>query len=130
MLPKKNYYLNDYFDLFNQNPNKEKEFMKTDIYEKNNKYIIEIEIPGITKENIKINYENGYLTIKTTKTTQSSQTNSYIRRERFYGELQRSFYIGLKKESDIKANFKNGILEITFPKEDIPKKESKNIIVS
>jgi len=129
MREKKNYYLNDYFDLFNKDQNLEKEFMKTDIYELNNKYIIETDIPGITKEDIKINYENGYLTIKIIKKL-SSDINTYIRRERFYGELKRSFYIGLKKETDIKANFKNGILEISFPKEDIPKKESKNIIVS
>ena len=103
--------------------------MKTDIYELNNKYIIETDIPGINKEDIKINYENGYLTIKIVKKL-SSDINTYIRRERFYGELKRTFYIGLKKENDIKATFKNGILEISFPKEDIPKKESKNIIVS
>ena len=129
MVQKKNYYLNDYFDLFNQNQSIEKEFMKTDIYELNNKYIIETDIPGINKEDIKINYENGYLTIKIVKKL-SSDINTYIRRERFYGELKRTFYIGLKKENDIKATFKNGILEISFPKEDIPKKESKNIIVS
>ena len=129
MVQKKNYYLNDYFDLFNKDQNLEKEFMKTDIYESNNKYIIESDIPGINKEDIKINYENGYLTIKIIKKL-SSDINTYIRRERFYGELKRTFYIGLKKETDIKATFKNGILEISFPKEDIPKKESKNIIVS
>lgn len=129
MLQKKNYHLNDYFDLFDKNEIKEKEFMKTDIFEKNNLYIIEIDIPGILKEDIKINYENGYLTIKIIKKL-SYDLNTYIRKERFYGELKRSFYIGLKKETDIKANFKNGVLEISFPKEDIPKKESKNIIVS
>lgn len=129
MKEKNNYYLNDYFDLFNKKQSIEKEFMKTDIYESNNKYIIESDIPGINKEDIKINYENGYLTIKTIKKL-SSDINTYIRKERFYGELKRTFYIGSKKESDIKATFKNGILEITFPKEDTPNKESKNIIVS
>ena len=48
MLPKRNYYLNDYFDIFNMPYNKE--YMKTDIYEKDNKYILEIDIPGIKKE--------------------------------------------------------------------------------
>lgn len=129
MLQKKNYHLNDYFDLFDQNTSKEKDIMKTDIYEKSNQYIIEIDIPGILKEDIKINYENGYLTIKIVKKL-SSDINTYIRKEKPYGELKRSFYIGIKKESDIKAKFKNGVLEILFPKEDIPKQESKNIIVS
>lgn len=128
MINKKNYYLNDYFDLFNPNNIKEKEFMKTDIYEVNKNYIIETDLPGILKENIKINYENGYLTI--TAKTKELTINTFIRKERHYGELKRSFYIGTKNETDIKAAFENGILKITFPKENIPKQESKNIIVS
>ena len=128
MINKKNYYLNDYFDLFNPNNTKEKEIMKTDIYEENNNYIIESDLPGITKENIKINYENGYLTI--IAKTKEIKVNTYIRREKYYGEFKRSFYIGLKKEENIKASFQNGILKITFPKDDIPKQEAKNIIVS
>lgn len=130
MLPKRNYYLNDYFDLFDNNYNREKEYMKTDIFEHNNKYIIETDLPGINKEDIKITYENGYLTIKVTKKHLSSNPNTYVRRERFYGEIKRSFYIGIKKESDIKATFHNGILQISFPKEDIPTNTSKNITIS
>lgn len=130
MLPQKNYYLNDYFDLFDRNYYKEKEYMKTDIYELDNKYIIETDLPGIKKENIKINYNNGYLIIKATKKILSSTQNTYIRRERFYGEIRRSFYIGIKKENDIKATYKEGILQISFPKEDYQQKETKNITVS
>ena len=133
MIPKRNYYLNDYFDLF-EHPynhyNKEKEYMKTDIYELENKYIIETELPGIKKENIKINYENGYLTIKATKNFLSSNPNTYVRRERFYGEINRTFYIGIKKENEIKANYQEGILKISFSKEDIHQKNIKNITVS
>ena len=130
MFPKRNYYLNDYFDLFDNQYSKEKEYMKTDIYEHNNKYIIEMDLPGLKKEDIKILYESGYLTIKATKTHLSSNQNTYIRRERFYGELKRSFYIGIKKESEIKAAYQQGILQISFPKEDISPKTSKNITVS
>lgn len=128
MLPKRNYYLNDYFDIFNMPYNKE--YMKTDIYEKNNNYILEIDIPGIKKDNIKINYENGYLTISAEKNTLSSTPDKYIRRERFYGVIKRSFYIGNKLESDLKANYTNGLLTITFPKEDIPKNTSKSITIN
>ena len=104
--------------------------MKTDIFELNNKYILEIELPGIKKEDIKITYDNGYLTIIGRKNNLSSSPDKYIRRERFYGEIKRSFYIGIKKETDIKANFINGILSITFPKADIPKKEQKSIVIN
>ncbi len=128
MIPKRNYYLNDYFDMFNIPYNKEN--MKTDIYEKDNKYILEIDIPGVKKENIKINYENGYLTISAEKTILPSDPNKYVRRERFYGEIKRSFYIGIKKDTDLKAKYMDGILTITFPKADLPKKEIKNITIS
>ena len=130
MLPKRNYYLNDYFDLFDTPYHREKEYMKTDIFEKENKYIMEIDLPGIKKENIKVNYENGYLTIKISKNSLSSNPNTYVRRERFYGETKRTFYIGIKKETDIKATHQNGILLISFPKEDIPKTTIKNINVT
>ena len=130
MIPKRNYYLNDYFDLFDNNYSKEKEYMKTDIFEHNNKYIIETDLPGLNKENIKITYENGYLAIKATKKQLSSNPNTYIRRERFFGEIKRTFFIGMKKESDIKAAYQNGILQISFPKEDISHTETKNITIS
>ena len=130
MLPKRNYYLNDYFDLFDNQYPREREYMKTDIYESNNKYIIETDLPGIKKNNIKINYENGYLTIKISKNSLSGNPNTYIRKERFYGEIKRTFYIGIKKESEIKATYQEGILQITFPKEDLDNKQQKNITVS
>lgn len=128
MLPRKNYYLNDYFDIFSMPYNKE--YMKTDIYEKDNKYILEIDLPGIKKDNIKINYENGYLTISAEKNVLSSSPNTYVRRERFYGEIKRSFYIGIKQENDLKAKYSEGILIISFPKADLPKKDMKNIAIS
>jgi len=130
MLPRRNYYLNDYFDMFNTQYNKEKEYMKTDIYEKDNKYILEIDIPGVRKDNIKVNYENGYLTITAEKNALPSRPDTYIRRERFYGQIKRSFYIGIKKETDLKAKYTEGILTISFPKQDITKKEQKNITVA
>lgn len=126
MLPR--YYLNDYFTLIDSPFSKEREFMKTDIREYQNKYIIEVDLPGLKKEDITINYENGYLTIKAIKNTEL-KTEVYVRRERFYGEVKRSFYIGEKKESDIKANYENGILTIIFPKEETKVKEGQNIII-
>jgi len=130
MLPKRNYYLNDYFDMFNMPYSKEKEYMKTDIYESNNKYILELDLPGIKKENIKVNYENGYLTVTAEKNSLPARPDTYIRRERFYGQIKRSFYIGIKKESDLKAKYAEGVLTISFPKEDVYKKEQKNINVA
>ena len=130
MLPKRNYYLNDYFDMFNMPYSKEKEYMKTDIYEKENKYVLELDLPGIKKENIKVNYENGYLTITVEKNSLPTRPDTYIRRERFYGQIKRSFYIGIKRESDLKARYTEGVLTISFPKEDALKNGQNNINVS
>ena len=124
MLP--NYYINDYFNILRIS--REKEYMKTDIRESTSKYIIEIDAPGIKKENIIINYDRGYLTIKIIKLT-DIKPETYIRKERLDGEIKRSFYIGDKKESDIKASYTNGLLTITFPKEDIITKQIPNIII-
>ncbi len=116
MLQKENY--NNLLDI----PfNKEHEYMKTDIFLHNNRYVIEIDLPGINKKDIRIDYENGYLTISISKKTLKEDINNYLRRERFYGELKRSFYIGNKNEADIKAMFKDGILEISFSQNDISK---------
>ncbi len=125
----KNNYFNDYFNLFDTPFLKESSFMKTDIYEKGEEYNLKIDLPGLEKENINISYENGYLTITANKKSEIEEINNYIRRERFIGEVKRSFYIGSKKESDIKATYQNGILTITFPKEEEPKKSTKNITI-
>ena len=130
MLPKRNYYLNDYFDIFNMPYPKEREYMKTDIYEQNNKYHLVIDLPGIKKENIKILYDNGYLTISANNNYLPTSPDTYLRRERLFGEVKRSFYIGIKKETDLLAKYKDGTLTISFPKEDIPNNLNKNITIS
>ncbi len=126
MLPK--YYLNDYYTFANAPFINEKDFMKTDIRMQDKLYIIEVDLPGLKKEDINITYEQGYLTITASRNIEL-KTEVYVRRERFQGEIKRSFFIGDKKETDIKANYENGILTISFPKEDIHKQNSQNIII-
>lgn len=112
---------NNYNDLLDIPFNIEREYMRTDIFLHGDKYVIETDLPGINRKDIRIDYENGYLTIGAAKKALKEDINNYLRRERFYGEIKRSFYIGIKNESDIKAIFKDGILEISFPKEEISK---------
>ena len=75
----------------------------------------------IDKEDIKAQLKDGYLTITAQKNTSNEdkdEKGNYIRRERYCGKCSRSFYVGDGiKEEDIKANFNNGILQLTFPKE-------------
>ena len=113
----------DLFDNFFDDgffPPKEKNLMKTDIKELKDKYLIDMDLPGFEKENINLSLKNGYLDIKA-KSEQSNNEDkeNYIRRERFFGECSRSFYVGDDiTEEDINAEFKNGILKITIPKKE------------
>ena len=80
-------------------------------------------------EEVQIN-PNGQDSVHTVYVFKGDNVNNYIRRERFYGDLKRSFYIGLKRNTDIKALYKDGILTISFPKEDIQNENNNNIKLS
>ena len=104
--------------------------MKTDIKERDDKYIIEMDLPGAEKENIDLSLDNGYLKISSKISNEiNEEEEKYVRRERHYGECSRSFYVGDEiTEEDINAEFKNGILTIEIPKKEnqtqteVPKK--------
>ena len=114
----------DLFDDFFEDdffPRKERNLMKTDIREKDDKYLVDVDLPGFEKENINLSLENGYLNIhaKVEKNEENGKKEKYVRRERFFGECSRSFYVGEDiKEEDIHAEFKNGILKLEIPKKD------------
>ena len=99
----------------NEYPFKDNIFMPSDIYEVNNMYVIDIDLPGLKKEDIKISYINGYLTVSVNKKQDKKVVGKFIHKERFFGQIKRRFFIGKKKESDIKVNYSNGILNIIFP---------------
>lgn len=95
--------------------------MKTDIKEQDDKYLVDIDLPGYEKEDIKIEVEDGYLTIHATtgSHTEDKEQGKFVRKERYFGECSRSFYIGEDvREEDIKASFKNGTLKIEIPKKE------------
>ena len=109
-----------------------KNLMKTDVRETKDSYEVDVDLPGFKKDEIKMELENGYLTISAAKGLDKDETDKetgkYIRRERYAGNLSRSFYIGDVKQEDVKAVFKNGILSISVPKEDKKAKEEKKYI--
>lgn len=113
--------INFFDDIFDDSLlKKERNLMKTDIKETEDEYILEIDIPGCKKENIKIDLEQGYLNVKAEVLKNTGTTSdTYIHKERFSGSCQRSYYIGNNIiEDDIKASFINGILEIHIPKKN------------
>lgn len=112
-------FFEDFFSpsLFNTNLHTA---MKTDIKEKENEYVLEIELAGYKKDEVKISLEDGYLKVEAEKKIEKENetTNKYVHKERYYGSQSRSFYVGNVDESKISANFENGILEISIPKEE------------
>ena len=100
-----------------------KNLMKTDIKEKDNGYELIIDLPGFKKDEVKVSLENGYLSIAAAKgldqDEQEKDTGRYIRRERYAGSCERSFYVGENiTEEDIKGEFKHGILKLFVPKKE------------
>ena len=98
--------------------------MKTDIKELENGYTLDVDLPGFSKENIQAELKDGYLTITATRASETEDKDGegkFLRRERFQGTCKRSFYVGeYLHEEDIKAEFKDGVLKLSFPKEPEP----------
>ena len=114
LLPGK-FYLDDFFDDFM--PDNKMVNMNCDIYEKEGKYNVVLDIPGFDKKDIKIDVENGYLTVKAYRKEENDEKDKhYIKRERVYGSFKRQFYIGDVDSEEIKAEFKDGTLKIIVPK--------------
>ena len=97
--------------------------MKTDIKETDDNYELIVDLPGFKKDEIKVSLDNGYLSIAAAKgldqDEQEKDTGKYIRRERYAGSCERSFYVGEDiTEEDIKGEFKHGILKLFVPKKE------------
>ncbi len=98
------------------------QFLKTDVKESDSGYELNVDVPGYSKDDITLDLKDGYLTIsavKNSEETTEDENGHYIRRERFSGNMTRSFYVGDDvRQEDIKAKFENGILSISVPKVD------------
>ncbi|MCI8553142.1 MAG: Hsp20/alpha crystallin family protein [Lawsonibacter sp.] len=107
--------------------------MNTDIKESDQGYELDIDLPGVHKEDLSAELKDGYLCISATVEqthNDSVQNERYLRRERFIGSCRRSFYVGDKvKQEDIHAKFEDGILRLFIPKvSQVAQIEQKNLI--
>ena len=106
--------------------------MKTDVHEKDGKYIMDIDLPGYKKDDVKISLYNGNLTISAEKNESNEEKDAkgnLIRQERYSGSCSRSFYVGDSiRDNDIQASFKDGILTITVPTEEHKEETEKKYI--
>lgn len=110
MLPSRFY--DDMFEAFDTNKG-----MNCDIYEKDGKYHVEMDIPGFNKNEIKLECHKGTLTISAKKEFKKDEHEGkkFIRRERRYNAMERSFYLGDIDEENIHASYENGTLKVVVP---------------
>jgi HSP20 family protein len=101
---------------------------KTDVKETENEYILQAELPGMNRDNIKLEIEDNYLTISASNDeVVEEERDNYIRKERRSGSYRRSFNIENIKDNEIKANYREGILEVLLPKKE-QGKVSKRVV--
>lgn len=116
LIPRK-FYLDDVFD--DLMTTERSDSMRCDIYEKDGKYNIEVDVPGFKKDEIKLDCNKGYLTISAERHVKNDEHDKkYIRKERSYSKYERSFYLGDCDEEKIDAEYKDGTLYITVPKKN------------
>ncbi|AGK55778.1 heat shock protein Hsp20 [Bacillus sp. 1NLA3E] len=121
--------LNDFFtDNLHSSIRGDLHQFRTDIKDLGDHYLIEAEMPGFEKEDIKVDYDHGYLTISAKREASTKEEkDNYIRQERHYGEFERRFFVEDINENMIEAIFKNGVLTLNCLKLAISATERKRI---
>ncbi|MCL2054846.1 MAG: Hsp20/alpha crystallin family protein [Oscillospiraceae bacterium] len=126
------------FDVFNFFNDIEKDFWgmpqsnicKTDIRDAGDRFVLEAEMPGFDKEDIKIDIEGNSLTLTAehkNEKEEKDEAGRYIRRERSYGAYQRCFNIANITADKIEAEYKNGLLTVELPKKTAQVPQVKSI---
>ena len=116
-----NFYnmLDDFFnDGFAPNRNLLRDSFKIDIEEKDTEYVIEAEVPGISKEEINLNIEDENLCISVNRVEENNNDGkNYIHRERRVSSMSRRIRLADAKLDEIKAKLEDGVLIVTIPKD-------------
>lgn len=104
---------------------------RTEIKEDNDNFYLTLEMPGVKKEDVKVNIENGMLSIKGTKKKETkTEKENILMSERYYGEFSRSFNLSKDIKTDtIDAEFKDGVLNIVLPKVEEAKPVIKEVTI-
>ena len=129
----------NFFDLFDNferkffgNSNAAIPDFRTDIRDAGDRFVLDAELPGFNKEDIKLDVKDGILTISAQHTENKDEKDdkgSYIRRERRYGSFTRSFDITGVDDEHITASYNNGVLELNLPKAVPVVPEAKRIAI-
>jgi len=119
-----NFFNDSFMPAFFNSGNK----MKADLRETDKEYIIDAEIPGVDKRDIRLELRDDTLTIDVDRKEEiNEEKDGYLRRERYYGSCSRSFYVEGVKQKDINAKYENGVLTVVLPKDQEAEKKSRKI---
>ena len=112
-----NYGFDPFYDFFAPVSRRENHTisMKTDVKEDETHYMMDVELPGVKKEDINVTLKDGYLTISAKREDKRDEKSKgkYVCHERTYGSASRTYYVGLTDEKNINAKFENGVLYIS-----------------
>ena len=97
--------------------------MKTDVHETEDGYEMNVDLPGFKKEDIHVDLNEGYLTLRAEKNLEKEEKKEkkVIRSERYVGSMSRTFYVGDVRPESIKCKYEDGVLTLEFPKAEQPK---------
>ncbi len=110
-------------DFFGELPS-----VKTDIRDAGDKYLLEAEMPGFDKSDIKLDITGNTLTISAEKSSETNENkDGYIRRERSHGSYRRSYDLTGVEIENIQAEYKNGVLCLELPKKQVKAPESRRL---
>ena len=118
---------NDPFGFFGSNA---PDVFKTDVKDEGEYYLLEADLPGFEKKDIKLDIQDNILTVKAerhSKTEEKDNHHKVIRRERSYGCYSRQFDVSGIRTDEIKAKYDNGVLKLTLPKKEDSASKSKSL---
>ena len=109
-------FMRDPFAMFDCN---DLAMFKTDISDRGDAYLLETDLPGFDKKDIRLDLNGDTLTIRAERHSESEQKehkDKYLRVERSYGSYSRAFDVSLIDTENIKAKYEDGVLKLTLPK--------------
>ena len=103
-----------------------------DVKETDGEFVIQADLPGIGKDDVKVDFSDGVLTIEgERKSEETTEEDNYVHVERRYGSFARSFSIPKNVDAEnIKATYSNGVLELTLPKKEEAKPKQISVSVN
>lgn len=101
----------------------------TDLSETENEYVITVDLPGISKKDVEVNFHDNRLTISGERSSEEKEEKeNYLRKERYTGRFLRTFTLPCAvKDEEIVAKFKDGVLKVNVPKSEVSKPKKVSI---